>query len=811
MKIKKRDGRLEQLSFDKIIYRLKKICNDKVLGALKSIDPDIVAQKVVSSIYDGVTSCELDEEAARIAVSMIDNLQYQKLASRIIISNAHKNTHECFSEVMERLYNNTDKLGKHAPILADDIIEIIRKHKNTLNFAIDYNRDYLFDYFGYKTLERSYLQKIWNVKNERMEVVERPQHLYMRVAVGIHKDDIESVLKTYHLISQHYYTHATPTLFNAGTRLASLASCYLIGSDDSIEGIFKTITDCGKISKLAGGIGVHITNIRAKGSMIRGTNGLSDGIIPMIKVYNETARYINQGGKRKGSFALYLETWHADILEFLDLKKNQGHEDMRARDLFYAMWISDLFMKCVEEDSDWYLMCPDECPGLSDTYGEDFEKLYNKYVTERRYKRVVKAQEIWRKILDAQIETGTPYICYKDAVNKKRNQKNLGTIKSSNLCAEINLYSDDKEYAVCNLASIALPKFVKYDHNNKPYFDFEHLRQISEYIIHPMNKVIDHTYYPVPETKLSNMKNRPVGLGIQGLVDVYVKMRLPFESEDAKKLNKEIFETIYYGSLRGSIELAKRDGAYSSFQGSPFSEGKLQFDLAAEYDGIDLTNYLSGRWDWDSLKQDLVKYGSRNSMLLALMPTASTAQIMGNSECFEPVDSCIFKRRVLSGEFIVVNKYLVEDLEKLNLWNNELKDMIIANDGSIQNIDIIPDDIKQLYKTVWEISMKSVIEQCHDRGVFIDQTMSMNLFMANPNYKRLTSMHFYAWKKNLKTGMYYLRSKSSASAGKFSINPELEKRIREKKERGEQLEQEEQAATLACSLENKEDCMMCSS
>jgi len=811
MKIKKRDGRLEQLSFDKIIYRLKKICNDKVLGALKSIDPDIVAQKVVSSIYDGVTSCELDEEAARIAVSMIDNLQYQKLASRIIISNAHKNTHECFSEVMERLYNNTDKLGKHAPILADDIIEIIRKHKNTLNFAIDYNRDYLFDYFGYKTLERSYLQKIWNVKNERMEIIERPQHLYMRVAVGIHKDDIESVLKTYHLISQHYYTHATPTLFNAGTRLASLASCYLIGSDDSIEGIFITITDCGKISKLAGGIGVHITNIRAKGSMIRGTNGLSDGIIPMIKVYNETARYINQGGKRKGSFALYLETWHADILEFLDLKKNQGHEDMRARDLFYAMWISDLFMKCVEEDSDWYLMCPDECPGLSDTYGEDFEKLYNKYVTERRYKRVVKAQEIWRKILDAQIETGTPYICYKDAVNKKCNQKNLGTIKSSNLCAEINLYSDDKEYAVCNLASIALPKFVKYDHINKPYFDFEHLRQISEYIIHAMNKVIDHTYYPVPETKLSNMKNRPVGLGIQGLVDVYVKMRLPFESEDAKKLNKEIFETIYYGSLRGSIELAKRDGAYSSFQGSPFSEGKLQFDLAAEYDGIDLTNYLSGRWDWDSLKQDLVKYGSRNSMLLALMPTASTAQIMGNSECFEPVDSCIFKRRVLSGEFIVVNKYLVEDLEKLNLWNNELKDMIIANDGSIQNIDIIPDDIKQLYKTVWEISMKSVIEQCHDRGVFIDQTMSMNLFMANPNYKRLTSMHFYAWKKNLKTGMYYLRSKSSASAGKFSINPELEKRIREKKERGEQLEQEEQAATLACSLENKEDCMMCSS
>ena len=811
MKIKKRDGRLEQLSFDKIIYRLKKICNDKVLGPLKSIDPDIVAQKVVSSIYDNVTSCELDEEAARISVSMIDNLGYQKLASRIIISNAHKNTHECFSEVMDRLYSNTDKLGNHAPILADDIIEIIRKHKNTLNFAIDYNRDYLFDYFGYKTLERSYLQKIWNVKLNRMEVIERPQHLYMRVAVGIHKDDIDSVLKTYDLISQHYYTHATPTLFNAGTRLQNLSSCFLLGTDDSIEGIFKTITDCGKISKLAGGIGVHITNIRAKGSMIRGTNGPSDGVIPMVKVYNEVARYINQGGKRKGSFAMYIEPWHSDILEFLDLKKNQGHEDLRARDLFYAMWVSDLFMKCVEEDTDWYLMCPDECPGLNDTYGEDFEELYNKYVTEKRYKRVIKAQEVWRKILDAQMETGTPYIGYKDAVNKKCNQKNLGTIKSSNLCMEISLYSDDKEYACCNLCSIALPKYVKYDKDNKPYFDFEHLRQISEYIIHPMNKVIDNNHYPVPETETSNFKHRPIGVGVQGLVSVYVAMRLPFESEGAKKLNKEIFETIYYGCLQGSIELAKKDGAYSSFQGSPFSQGKLQFDLAAEYDGIDLSNYLSGRWDWDTLKQDLVKYGARNSMLLALMPTASTAQIMNNTECFEPVDSCIFKRRVLSGEYIVVNKYLVEDLVKLGLWSNELKDTIIANDGSIQNVDIIPNEIKELYKTVWEISMKSVIEQCHDRGVFIDQMQSMNLFMANPNYKRLTSMHFYAWKKNLKTGMYYLRSKASASAGKFSINPELEKGIREKRERGEQLEQEEQAAVLACSLENKEDCMMCSS
>ena len=811
MKIQKRDGNLEQLSFDKIIYRLKKLCNDRTLGILTSIDPDVIAQRVVSSIYDGVTSCELDEEAARIAIGMTENPEYQKLASRIVVSNAHKSTGECFSEVMERLYNNTDSLNKHAPILADDIIGIVRMHKNTINFAIDYNRDYLFDYFGYKTLEKSYLQKIKDKKTGKMQVVERPQHLYMRVAIGIHKDDIESAIKTYNLISQHYYTHATPTMFNAGTRLANLASCFLIGTDDSIEGIFKTVTDCGKISKMAGGIGLHVTNIRAKGSLIRGTNGPSDGLVPMIKVYNEVAKYINQGGKRKGSFAIYLEPHHSDILEFLDLKKNQGHEDVRARDLFYAMWVSDLFMKQVEKDEDWYLMCPDECPGLSDVYGDDFEKLYWSYVEQKRYKRVVKAQEVWTRILDSQIETGTPYIGYKDAVNKKCNQKNLGTIKSSNLCLEISLYSDHNEYATCNLASIALPKYVKYDKDNKPYFDFQHLKEVSEYIVEPMNKVIDNTHYPVPETKTSNLQHRPLGIGVQGLVDVYVKMRLPFESTKAKKLNKEIFETIYYGCIKGSIELAKKDGAYASFKGSPFSEGKLQFDLAKEFDGIDLDNYLSGRWDWKTLKKDLVQYGTRNSMLLALMPTASTAQIMGNSECFEPVDSCIFKRRVLSGEYIVINKYLVEDLLKLNLWSKELKDTIIANNGSIQNIDEIPDDIKALYKTVWEISMKNVIEQCSDRGVFVDQMQSMNLFMANPNYKRLTSMHFYAWKSNLKSGMYYLRSKSSASAGKFSIDPELEKRIKEKQKKGEALKKEEEELVLACSRENPEACMMCSS
>jgi ribonucleoside-diphosphate reductase alpha chain len=742
---------------------------------------------------------------------MTENPEYQKLASRIIVSNAHKSTHECFSEVMERLYGNTDKAGNPSPILADDAIETIRKHKNTLNFAIDYKRDYLFDYFGYKTLERSYLQKVLNKTTNAMEVVERPQHLYMRVAVGIHKDNIEAVLKTYDLISQHYYTHASPTLFNGGTQLNQYSSCFLVGTCDSLEGIFKTITDCGKISKLAGGIGVHITNIRAKGSLIRGTNGPSDGIIPMIKVYNEVAKYINQGGKRKGSFAVYIEPWHADVLEFLDLKKNQGHEDLRARDLFYSMWVPDLFMKCVEDDGDWYLMCPDECPGLTDVYGDKFESLYNKYVEEKRYKRVVKAQEVWTKILDAQIETGTPYIGYKDAVNKKCNQKNLGTIRSSNLCTEISLYSDDKEYAVCNLASIALPKYVTYDEDGNPHFDFEHLRQVSEYIIGPMNDVIDNNYYPVPETKLSNMRHRPIGIGVQGLVDVYVKMRLPFESEGAKKLNKEIFETIYYGCLTGSVNAAKLHGHYSSFPGSPFSEAKLQFDLAKEFDGINLDDYLSGRWDWDSLKTDLVKYGARNSMLLALMPTASTAQIMGNSEAFEPVDSCIFKRRVLSGEYIVVNKYLVEDLVKLGIWSKELKDTIIANDGSIQNVDAIPDDLKALYKTVWEISMKSVIEQARDRGVFVDQMQSMNLFMANPNYKRLTSMHFYAWKANLKTGMYYLRSKSSYAAGKFSIDANLERTIREKRERGEELKREEEEAVLMCSRENPEACMLCSS
>lgn len=1284
MKIKKRDGHYEQLSFDKIIYRLRKLCQDKSLGPLTNIDPDVVAQRVVSGIYDGVTSCELDEEAARIAVGMTENLEYQQLASRIIISNLHKSTIECFSEVMEKLYNNVDKSGQPAPVIAEDVIQIIRENKNKLNYVIEYQRDYNFDYFGYKTLEKSYLQKLRDNETDKMKVVERPQHLYMRVAIGIHKNDIDSAIKTYHLISQHFYTHASPTLFNAGTRLASLSSCFLIGSNDSIEGIYKTITDCGRISKVGGGIGVHISNIRAKGSVIRGTNGISDGIVPMLKVYNATAAYVNQSGKRKGSFAIYIEPWHADILEFLELKKNQGHDDIRARDLFYALWTPDLFMKQVECDGDWYLMCPDECPGLTDAYGDAFEELYWKYVEEKRYKKVIKAQEVWKKVLESQIETGVPYIGYKDAVNKKCNQKNLGTIKSSNLCLEISLYSDDKEYACCNLCSIALPKYVKYDENDKPYFDHDHLSQIAEYVIGPMNKVIDENYYPTEETRLSNMKHRPLAIGIQGLADVYCKMRIPFESDEAKQLNIEIAETVYYGCMKGSIDIAKKDGPYESFQGSPFSEGKLQFDLAAEFDGIDLSKYLSGRWDWDALKADLKEYGARNSMLVALMPTASSAQIMNNSEClasgtkvsmrnglscniedmfennsvvygwndttksiqlsnqvntlnqgikptvqlmfsdgqtlvctpdhklltthgwkeakdiqlhkddivcgventfdekfddehqflldignykfkmtthkerqrtlafarilgytlsdgctstcgevavypntqldaesilddlslidgsrpkvskntvglrirlnkslsttilslagitpgrrttngltfphfllkdcpkavireflaahfggdgavptfkngvlsgmdithnvdvthiqvlnntmeqlkdmfkaldinttvsvpyktadptkyrirlrippnqqflekvgvryciqkqykitvstcywrmrekstqqresiihtalelhnnqnlpktkalkyainnflehstpvstysvpsytslkyysnkdtinikhqnilkaervfdkmkcrhwfkpghiittdseslpffvktvidrrdngsmqvwdisvdqthsfvangtmvhncFEPIDSCIFKRRVLSGEYMVVNKYLVKDLEKLGLWSKEMKNTIIARDGSIQDIPEIPDDIKGIYKTVWEMSMKTVIEQCKDRGVFVDQMQSMNLFVSNPTYKKLTSMHFYAWKNHLKSGMYYLRSKNSASAGKFSIDADLEKKIRSKQEAGKKLTKKEE--TLLCSIDNKEDCMMCTS
>ena len=795
MKIKKRNGSFEKLSFDRISYRLKKLSRDPLLGKLNKIDIDVITQKVVSRLYDEITSSEIDEESARIAVNMIENEEYPKLAARIVVSNLHKNTIECFSEVMGLLNSHVDLKGEPSPIVSDKFMSAVTKYKHEINLYIDYNRDYMFDYFGFKTLERSYLFKI------NGKVVERPQHMYMRVAVALNPDNLEDILKTYDLISQGYYTHASPTLFNAGKIYQNFSSCFLLGTEDSMEGIFKTISDCAIISKMGGGIGVHISNIRAKGSVIRKTNGKSDGIVPMLKVYNETSCYSNQSGARKGSFAIYIEPWHADIMAFLDLRKNQGHENVRARDLFYALWIPDLFMEKIERGEDWYLMCPDECPGLSDVYGEEFNELYEKYVKEGRYKSVVKAQEVWFKVLEAQIETGTPYLLYKDSVNKKSNQKNIGVVKSSNLCSEITLVSDSKETAVCNLASIALPKYVERNSEGKMVFNHEKLFEVASFLITPMNRVIDYNYYPTKEAELSNMRHRPLGIGIQGLHDVFIMMGMTYASDEAKKLNKEIFETIYFSTLTGSNQLAKKYGPYETFKGSPMSEGVLQFDMWESEPG---ESYLSGRWDWDNLKRDIKEFGVRNSMLTTCMPTASTAQILGNCESIEPFDSCIFKRRVLSGEYLVVNRHLIRDLLELKLWNKDMKDSIVANGGSIQKIDIIPQHIKNLYKTVWEISMKDLINLSADRARFIDHTQSLNLFMANPTFSKLTSMHFYGWKKGLKTGIYYLRSKGASDAGKFSVDPELERRLKDKENENEQ-------AKLICSLENKDDCTMCSS
>ena len=795
MKIKKRNGSFEKLSFDRISYRLKKLSRDPLLGKLNKIDIDVITQKVVSRLYDEITSSEIDEESARIAVNMIENEEYPKLAARIVVSNLHKNTIECFSEVMGLLNSHVDLKGEPSPIVSDKFMSAVTKYKHEINLYIDYNRDYMFDYFGFKTLERSYLFKI------NGKVVERPQHMYMRVAVALNPDNLEDILKTYDLISQGYYTHASPTLFNAGKIYQNFSSCFLLGTEDSMEGIFKTISDCAIISKMGGGIGVHISNIRAKGSVIRKTNGKSDGIVPMLKVYNETSCYSNQSGARKGSFAIYIEPWHADIMAFLDLRKNQGHENVRARDLFYALWIPDLFMEKIERGEDWYLMCPDECPGLSEVYGEEFNELYEKYVKEKRYKSVVKAQEVWFKVLEAQIETGTPYLLYKDSVNKKSNQKNIGVVKSSNLCSEITLVSDSKETAVCNLASIALPKYVERNSEGKMVFNHEKLFEVASFLITPMNRVIDYNYYPTKEAELSNMRHRPLGIGIQGLHDVFIMMGMTYASDEAKKLNKEIFETIYFATLTGSNNLAKTYGAYETFKGSPMSEGVLQFDMWESEPG---ESYLSGRWDWDSLKRDIKEFGVRNSMLTTCMPTASTAQILGNCESIEPFDSCIFKRRVLSGEYLVVNRHLIRDLLELKLWSKDMKDLIVANGGSIQKIDIIPQHIKNLYKTVWEISMKDLINLSADRARFIDHTQSLNLFMANPTFSKLTSMHFYGWKKGLKTGIYYLRSKGASDAGKFSVDPELERRLKDKENENEQ-------AKLICSLENKDECTMCSS
>ena len=746
----KRSGKKETVKFDKVTARIQKLS----YGLSSIVNVIDVAKKTIEGIYEGVQTTELDNLAAEVAASMTtSHPDYAILASRIAVSNLHKNTIKSFSQTVQKLYDYTDtSTGRHMPLIADDVMQIIKEHADILDSTIIYDRDYGFDYFGFKTLEKSYLLKVDG------KIAERPQHMYMRVAVGIHKNDIESAIKTYHLMSEKWYTHATPTLFNAGTPKPQMSSCFLLTmKDDSIEGIYDTLKQTARISQSAGGIGLAIHNIRATGSYISGTNGTSNGIIPMLRVFNDTARYVDQGGgKRKGAFAVYLEPWHADVFEFLDLRKNHGKEEMRARDLFYALWISDLFMKRVEANEDWSLFCPNEAPGLSDCFDEAFEKLYVQYEKENRQRKTVKAQELWFKILDAQIETGTPYILYKDAANRKSNQQNLGTIKSSNLCTEILEYTSPEEVAVCNLASLALPRFVT---NEK--FDHDKLYEVTYHATKSLNKIIDNNYYPVEEARNSNMRHRPIGLGVQGLADVFIMLRLPFESNLAKMLNKNIFETIYFAAMTASKDLAIEQGAYSTFKGSPLSKGIFQFDMWKVTP--------SDRWNWKELRAEVIKHGVRNSLLVAPMPTASTSQIFGNNECFEPYTSNIYSRRVLSGEFVVVNKHLLKDLVELGLWNNNMKNKIIAANGSIQQIEEIPADIKELYKTVWEIKQRNIIDMAADRGAYICQSQSLNLFVDNPTTSKLTSMHFYSWKKGLKTGMYYLRTQAATQAVQFTI------------------------------------------
>ncbi len=752
----KRDGKKETVKFDKITARIQKLCYglspDHVQAAL-------VAQKVIEGVFDGVTTTELDNLAAETAASLTTrHPDFAQLASRIAISNLHKNTKKGFTETMRDLYTYIDpKTGKNASLIAEDVMDVIEANSDLLDSSIIYDRDFGYDYFGFKTLEKSYLLRI------NGKVVERPQHMLMRVSVGIHKNDVESAIETYNLMSERWFTHATPTLFNAGTPKPQLSSCFLLQmKSDSIEGIYDTLKNTAQISQSAGGIGISIHNVRATGSYIRGTNGTSNGIVPMLRVFNDTARYVDQGGgKRKGSFAVYLEPWHADIFEFLELKKNHGKEEIRARDLFYALWISDLFMKRVKEEGEWSLFCPNEAPGLADCYGMEFELLYTKYEQEGRARKTIPARELWTAVLESQIESGTPYILYKDACNEKSNQKNLGTIKSSNLCTEIIEYTAPDEIAVCNLASIALPRFVI---NGK--FDHQRLFDITYVATKNLNRIIDVNYYPVEEAKTSNMRHRPIGIGVQGLADAFILLRYPFESEEAKMLNREIFETIYYAALTASKDLAMKEGAYSTYEGSPVSKGILQFDMW----NVKPTD----RWEWDVLREEIKKHGVRNSLLVAPMPTASTSQILGNNECFEPYTTNIYNRRVLSGEFIVVNKHLLMDLVRLGLWTNDMKNKIIASNGSVQSIPEIPEDIKELYKTVWEIKQRTIIDMAADRGAFICQSQSLNLFIAEPNFAKLTSMHFYAWEKGLKTGMYYLRTKPAASAIKFTVDKQYE-------------------------------------
>ena len=786
MLVIKRDQRKESVKFDKITARIEKLSYGLNTKYVKTIE---IAKKVIDGIYDGVSTQELDELAAETAATLTTkHPDYAVLAARISISNLHKTTSKSFSSTMKRLYTYINpKTGKNASLLSKEIYGIINKNAAILDSSIIYDRDFSYDYFGFKTLEKSYLLKLNGI------VVERPQHMLMRVAIGIHKENIDAAIETYNLLSEKWFTHATPTLFNAGTPKPQLSSCFLLTmKDDSIEGIYDTLKQCAKISQSAGGVGLSIHNVRASGSYINGTNGISNGIIPMLRNFDMTARYVDQGGgKRKGSFAIYLEPWHADIFEFLQLKKNHGKEELRARDLFYAMWVPDLFMKRVEANENWSLFSPDETKDLHETYGDDFEKLYTKYEKEGKARKSVKAQDLWFEILESQIETGNPYILYKDAANKKSNQKNLGTIKSSNLCTEIIEYTSPDEVAVCNLASIALNKFVKDDMT----YDHKKLYEITKVITKNLNKVIDVNYYPIEEAKNSNMRHRPIGIGVQGLADAFILMRYAFDSKEAKKLNTEIFETIYFGAMEASMEIAKKDGAYESYKGSPVSKGIFQFDMW----GITPN---SNRWDWTKLKQKVKKNGVRNSLLLAPMPTASTSQILGNNECFEPYTSNIYTRRVLSGEFIVVNKHLLKDLINLNLWDDSMKDRLMEANGSIQEIKEIPENIKLLYRTVWEISQKSIINMAADRGAYICQSQSMNIHMQNATFGKLTSMHFHAWKKGLKTGLYYLRTKAATDAIKFTIVKDEKKSIEEKAE--------EQAA-IQCSIDNKDDCETCGS
>ena len=756
MFVVKRDGRKEPIMFDKITARIRKLN----YGLNPLVDPVRVAMRVIEGLYDGVTTSELDNLAAEIAATMTTtHPDYAKLAARISVSNLHKNTKKSFSATMKDLYEYVNpRTGKKAPLLSNEVYAIIEKNADIIDSSIIYNRDFGYDFFGFKTLERSYLLKL------NGQIVERPQHMLMRVSIGIHLTDLDAAFETYELMSKRYFTHATPTLFNSGTPKPQMSSCFLLTmKDDSIDGIYDTLKQTAKISQSAGGIGLSIHNIRATGSYIAGTNGTSNGIVPMLRVFNDTARYVDQGGgKRKGSFAIYVEPWHADIFDFLELKKNHGKEEMRARDLFYAMWISDLFMKRVEQNAEWTLMCPNECPGLYDCHGEEFEKLYTQYEKDGKGRKTIQARELWDKILESQIETGTPYMLYKDAANRKSNQKNLGTIRSSNLCTEILEYTSEEEIAVCNLASIALPMFVE-----EGKFNHQKLFDVTKRVTKNLNRVIDRNYYPVKEAENSNMRHRPVGLGVQGLADTFIQLRLPFTCEEAKTLNQEIFETLYFAAVTASVEEAEKDGAYKTYKGSPMSRGEFQYNLWGIKD-----EELSGRWDWPALRKDVKKHGVRNSLLVAPMPTASTSQILGNNECFEPYTSNIYTRRVLSGEFIVVNKHLLEDLVNLGLWNEDMKQELMQANGSIQKIKGIPEDIKELYKTVWEMSMKDIIDMSRHRGYFIDQSQSLNLFMEGATMAKLTSMHFYGWKSGLKTGMYYLRTKSAVDAIKFTLDNE---------------------------------------